>query len=141
MLYFHPLFQALATLLGLYALLLGVNRFRSNHLRQRAAFQWKRHVLAGRLTIGGWTLGMVGGLMMARMYWGATLITGPHWQTAFWMLPLLAFGYVSGEVMNRLKKPRTVLPLLHALNNVLLLALAVRQFFTGWQVLKDFVFA
>lgn len=141
MLYFHPLFQALATLVGLYALILGVNRFRSNHLGQRAVFQWKRHVLVGRLVIGGWTLGMVGGLMMARMYWGATLITGPHWQTAFWMLPLLAFGYVSGEVMNRLKQPRTVLPLLHAINNVLLLALAIRQFFTGWQVLKDFVFA
>lgn len=140
MLYVHPLLQSLATLLACYALVLGLRRFQSNHLKRRVAFKWKRHVLVGRLAIGMWMLGLMGGLSMARMYWGVSLVTGVHWQIAFWMMPLMAFGFLSGEVMNRLKRPRTVLPLLHALNNLLLLVLAVWQFRTGWQVLKDFVF-
>ncbi|WP_018124241.1 DUF4079 family protein [Desulfovibrio oxyclinae] len=139
MLYFHPVFQAVATLLALYALTLGFRRFQFNHLKKRVAFNWKRHVFVGRLALGMWMLGMVGGLMMARIYWSTTLLTGLHWQVAFWMLPLILFGFATGEVMNRLKEPRKILPLLHGLNNLILICLALFQFYTGWHVLKDFV--
>lgn len=140
MLYIHPLIQVAATFLGLFALILGWPRFLSNHMNGKGSFNWKRHVFIGRLAMAGWGLGLLGGLLVARSVWGVTLMTGLHWQVAFWMLPLLAFGLASGEIMHRLKQPRKFMPLLHGINNLLLLVLALWQFVTGWGVLQDFVF-
>lgn len=140
MLYIHPLIQVAATFLGISAFVLGLPRFLFNHMGRRAAFKWKRHVFIGRLAMAGWGLGLLGGLLVARSVWGVTLMTGLHWQIAFWMLPLLVFGLATGEIMHRLKQPRKLMPLLHGINNLLLLVLALWQFVTGWVVLQDFVF-
>jgi len=44
MLLLHPLMQLVATVLVLVVLQQGIQRFRFQHLKQKAAFQWKRHI-------------------------------------------------------------------------------------------------
>ena len=136
---FHPLLQALATLLAGYVLWLGVQRFRSVHWRQKVVFKWKAHVKLGTVALGSWLAGLAGGLTMARFWWHGFLVTGTHGKTALTMLPLLLFGLISGLYMNRHKKKRTLLPLLHGSNNLLLLALAGYQAYTGWWVYSIYV--
>lgn len=46
--YLHPAAMSLLVLLLAHVLLLGAARFRSNHLRQRTVFAWRRHVLPGQ---------------------------------------------------------------------------------------------
>ena len=139
MLLFHPLIQILATLLAVYVLWLGLQRFRSLHWHQRVAFKWRSHVKLGIVTLGLWLAGLFGGLIMARIWWQGFLITGTHGQTALIMLPLLLFGLFSGLYLDRRKKKRVVLPLLHGFNNLLLLILALYQAYTGWWVYSVYV--
>ena len=140
MLWFHPIFQVLTTLMALYVAYLGVERFVAQHLRIRRLFRWKRHVQLGKIVILFWFSGLVGGLVIARLTWSVNFVTGAHYKVALAMLPLMIFGYISGSIMDTKKKPRQVLPLLHGINNMVLLALAVSQLLTGWGVLQDFVF-
>ena len=139
MLRLHPAFQALMTVVSFYALYLGLQRFRSLHLKQKAAFNWKRHVLIGRIVLVGWLLGLIGGLLMTRWAWHGVFITGPHAYLGVTMSPLIIFGLVSGWHMNRVKKKRTTLPLLHGLNNLLLVLLALVQGVTGVLAFRMFV--
>ena len=136
---FHPVIQVLATLLAGYVLWLGLQRFRSLHWRQKVAFKWKAHVNLGIVTLGLWLAGLVGGLVMARVWWHGFLITGTHGKVALAMLPLLLFGLFSGLYMDRRKKKRRALPLLHGSNNLLLLILASYQAYTGWWVYSVYV--
>ena len=136
---FHPLIQVVATLLAIYVLGLGLQRFRSLHWHQRVAFKRKAHINFGFATLGLWLAGLFGGLIMVRIWWQGFLITGTHGQTALIMFPLLLFGLFSGLYMDRRKKKRKVLPLLHGLNNLLLLALALYQANTGWWVYSVYV--
>lgn len=139
MLWFHPVLMGLTNLIGLYAAYLGMERFLSQHMGMRTQFLWKRHVFMGSAAMILWVGGMVGGLAMARYYWQVNFVTGDHYETAFSMLPLIAFGAATGYYMHRKKARRTLLPLLHAVCNLLLLGMAFYQFKTGWQVLRDFV--
>ncbi|WP_147819585.1 DUF4079 family protein [Salidesulfovibrio onnuriiensis] len=139
MLWFHPVLQALTTLLALYVAFTGLNRFLTQHLQISRPFQWRIHVQLGKLAILLWFAGFVGGLMVARMTWSVNFITGRHYQTALIMLPLLIFGYLSGIIMDAHKKPRGLLSLLHAANNITLLGLALYQFWTGWAVLREYL--
>lgn len=140
MLWFHPVFQALTTLLAMYVAFLGVERFMAQHLRIKRLFRWKRHVQLGKIVILFWFAGLVGGLAIARITWSVNFVTGIHYKVALAMLPLMIFGYVSGSIMDTKKRPRNVLPLLHGINNAILLLLAIFQIRTGWGVLQDFVF-
>lgn len=136
----HPLIQTLALLLSLYVLHLGWLRFKAAHLgRKGVLFPWRRHVQQGSAVLIVWTAGLLIGLGAAWWGWKTVLITGPHHRTALVMVPLLVFGYVSGLVMDRVKKRRKVLPLLHAVNNTLLVVLALSQLVTGIQILRTFI--
>ncbi|WP_419785869.1 DUF4079 family protein [Pseudodesulfovibrio sp.] len=139
MLWFHPVLMTLTVLVMIYAAYLGVERFLSRHLGMRTQFLWKRHVLWGNAAIGLMLLGFFGGLGTARLAWGINFITGDHYEMALSMMPLLAAGWLSGNYMDRRKAARTVLPLLHGACNLLLLALALYQFTTGWDVIRNFV--
>ena len=139
MLFLHPVLQLSANLLALYVFFLGVQRFRSLHLKQKVKFNWKRHVLLGKITMFGWLAGMLGGAGMAYITWGGFLITGTHGKVARVMPPLILFGLFSGLYMNRKKKKRTLLPIVHGLNNMIVLALALYQISTGWWVLNAYV--
>jgi hypothetical protein len=62
-------------------------------------------------------------MFLAVVYWSwrTVLMTGTHGQIAMLLLPLLVFGLISGIFMHRFKKKRTVLPLIHGLNNLLVI--------------------
>lgn len=139
MLYFHPLFQAFAILLGIYAFYLGQKRFRSRHFGQQTIFPWKRHVTCGLISLVLLISGMAGGMLMVYLYWNGFLMTGAHGEVALVLAPLVIFGIISGLIMNAEKKQRKALPLIHGINNVVVLCLALSQIFTGWNVLKTFV--
>ena len=139
MLSVHPIIQGSATLLALYVFFLGVQRFRFLHFYKEVAFKWKRHVFLGRIALGAWLVGIVGGMSMVYFYWYGFLITGTHGKVALVMVPFIIFGLASGQYMNHNKKKRKVLPLIHALSNLVLLILALTQVVTGWWVYRVFV--
>ena len=101
LLYVHPLIQIAATLLGVYAMFLGLARFQSLHMGKRTAFKRMRHVWLGILAILGWLGGMCGGFVMARLYWRAVFVTGGHAYLSMVMLPLMLFGLISGWYLHK----------------------------------------
>jgi hypothetical protein len=135
----HPIIQGLATLLALYVFFLGVQSFRFLHLDQGVAFKWKWHVFLGKIALGAWLVGIVGGMSMVYFYWYGFLMTGAHGKVALVMVPFIIFGLASGQHMNHNKKKRKALPLIHALSNLVLLILALTQLLTGWWVYRVFV--
>jgi hypothetical protein len=139
MLLIHPFIQLTATLLVLLVLKQGFERFRSQHLKQRAVFKWKQHVYLGTLVMVLWWAGFVGGLAVVRNYWYAMFITGMHAKVGMVMLPFMLIGMLSGWIMHRRKQRRKVLPLIHGVNNLILVLLALFQIYNGWQVLNAFV--
>ena len=144
MLLIHPLMQLMATVLVLVVLQQGLQRFRFQrfrfqHLKQKAAFKWKQHVSLGTCVIVLWFVGFVGGLVVVRNYWYAVFITGLHGKVGVAMLPFMVVGIVSGWIMHYRKKRRKVLPLIHAVNNLVLVLLALFQTYNGWHVLNAFV--
>jgi len=139
MLYLHPVVQFLATVLAMYVIYTGLQRFRSLHLHTKATFNWKRHVSLGIPVLLLWLIGLVGGFVVTRNVWYTNFITGYHAKAAVVMCPLIVIGMVTGFYMNRVKKRRSLLPLIHGLNNTMLLLLAIYQTYSGWQVLQKFV--
>jgi hypothetical protein len=139
MLLIHPLMQLMATVLVLVVLQQGIQRFRFQHLKQKAAFKWKQHVSLGTCVIVLWLAGFVGGLVVVRNYWYAAFITGLHGKVGVAMLPFMVIGIVSGWIMHHKKKRRKVLPLIHGVNNLVLVLLALFQIYNGWHVLNAFV--
>lgn len=131
MLWLHPVFQGLTTLLGLYVLALGAKRFLAVHLGRDARFDRKRHVRLGRMVLSQWVLGLACGLTATRLAVSEVFVTGWHWKIALVMLPLIVVGAWSGSVLNKVKRKRRALALLHAVNNLLLLCLALVQAWTG----------
>jgi len=139
MLLIHPILQFSASLLALYVLLLGVARFRRLHLQHKVRFLWKRHVQLGTVVLLVWLFGMALGLIMVRIYWHGSLITGGHGKRSFFLLPLIFFGLFSGYHMHKHKKNRVLLPLLHGASNLFLIILVFLHALSGWQVYDAFV--
>ena len=139
MLFIHPIIQCSTILLALVALSLGVQRFRSIHIKQKVKFNWKRHVLLGQIAWVTMLTGMLGGAAMAYATWHGFLVTGTHGKVALVMLPLILFGLFSGLYMDRRKKKRRLLPLIHGLNNMIVLALALYQISSGWWVVNVYI--
>jgi uncharacterized membrane protein len=86
-----------------------------------------------------WLAGMVGGASIAYLTWHGFLVTGTHGKVALVILPLILFGLFSGLYMNRKKKMREFLPLVHGLINLTVLVLALYQITTGWWVYNVYV--
>lgn len=139
MLWIHPSLQLIATLLGVYAMYLGTDRFLAQHVGMKRQFKWNLHVTIGRVVIILWMAGLIGGLAIAKLKWNANFVTGLHYKTAFAMFPLMVIGAVTGMFMDRKKAQRTLLPLIHGVCNTILLVLALFQIWTGWKVIKDFI--
>jgi len=135
----HPVIQLSALLLALYVLYLGVQRFRFLHLKQKALFRRKRHVVLGEIALATLLSGMLGGMAMVYIFWNGFLITGTHGKVALVMAPFIIFGIVSGVYMNVKKKERRIFNLIHGLNNLILMILAVIQVVSGWWVYRMFV--
>jgi hypothetical protein len=139
MLYLHPAVQFASTMLALYVIYSGVQRFRSLHLHTRASFAWKRHVWMGMLVLLLWSIGLIGGFVVTRNVWYTNFITGVHAKVAVGMCPLIVVGFATGFYLNRFKKKRKLLPLIHGLNNACLFLLAMYQVYSGWLVMQKFV--
>ena len=139
MLYLHPTVQFIATVLALYVIYTGMQRFRLRHLHMRATFHWKRHVLLGTMVLLLCDIGLVGGLVVTRNVWYTNFIMGLHARVAVMMCPLIVIGFATGFYMNRARKKRLLLPLIHGVNNTLLFLLAIYQLFSGWYVMQKFV--
>ena len=139
MLAFHPIWQFLMILLSVYVLYLAIPRFQSKHFGRTKKFNWKRHVLAGYLALGGMILGGFGGLTMAAIYFPGILITGTHAYIGLLMVLLALVGLSSGLYMDRRKKQRTGLPLLHGIVNFIVVLFGLAQIYTGYYVFQVFV--
>lgn len=129
--YIHPLAQIAATAVGFYVLWLGLARTRSLHLGQTANFQRARHVALGKVVVYTWLFGAMAGAVLARLHWGGWLQNDAHATVALAMAPLLILSLASGLLMAAKPARRVALPALHGLCNLILLAMAVAQFFSG----------
>ncbi len=139
MFFIHPIIQLFAIALALYVFYLGFQQFRAAHLKQEATFPWKRHVALGIASLTDLVIGLILGLTVVRISWYGFLVTGTHGKVGLTIVPFLLFGMISGIYMNRVKRKRKVLPLLHGINNSMLIFLALSQIVTGGRVLSQFV--
>jgi len=139
MLAIHPVVQSFAILIAFYVFSLGIHRTRALHFHQKTAFNWKRHVLLGKIAFGILIAGFCSGLIMVHIHWRKAFITGLHGKIALALFPLIVFGLLSGLYMDSLKKRRKVLPIIHGINNLIVLILSVVQITTGLTVYVNFV--
>ena len=86
-----------------------------------------------------WSIGLIGGFVVTRNVWYTNFITGLHAKIAVVMSPLIVIGLFTGFYLNRFKKKRKLLPLIHGFNNTFLLLLAIYQIYSGWQAMQKFV--
>ena len=96
-------------------------------------------MVLGEIALGTLLLGLFGGMIMVYLHWRGVFITGGHGKVALVMAPLIIFGFASGLYMNIKKRQRRILPLLHGMNNLVLLILALTQIYSGWWVYRTFV--
>jgi hypothetical protein len=139
MLLIHPFVQVICIGLALCALLWGVQRFRSLHLKHTVRFQWKYHVLAGKIAVGGLLVGAVIGMTMTRLAWGRSFMTMGHGVGGVVTISVLLLGAVCGWIMDKRRKKRVLLPAFHGLTNAVGLALALHQVSTGIEVYRTFL--
>ncbi|WP_243359555.1 DUF4079 family protein [Fundidesulfovibrio terrae] len=139
MAYAHPAVMICLVALALYVLRLGYARFASTVLGRKSVFQWKRHVALGRIVMGGLFAGMCGGLSMTWLVWSHPFSTGTHVAVALCIALLAVSGAVTGLILDRDRRPGNPLALVHGLCNSLLAVLALSQVYTGYGVLKDFI--
>lgn len=129
--YLHPTLMSLVFFLALWVAWQGVNRARFAHFRHKVKFNWKGHVRFGSVVLIAWLGGMAAGSIVTQSMFGGLGATGAHRTTAMAMVPLILFGGVSGFYLNRWKKPRKVLPIMHGIANLVSLLLAAGQFVSG----------
>ena len=126
----HPIAQVGAILLAIYAAYLGLQRARSLHFGKSAKFLRQRHAITGAIGLISMLGGIGAGVIMVDRY----LLNpdmGLHEAVAMIMLPLGLFGIISGFFLYLKPRPRRILPALHGINNLIILALALAQIVTG----------
>lgn len=136
LLWIHPFIQTVALALSVYVLHMGIQRFRFQHLKVKSTFNWKRHVLLGKIVHGIWLLGAGLGLYMANSEWGSVNITGPHYTVGVLMVVVLAVALGTGLMLQKPKGKRAGLAMVHGGANVLLFLLALYQFLSGLEVIQ-----
>jgi hypothetical protein len=135
MFWIHPYWQAAAILLSGYVFILGWARFAVVNLGRQGIFLWKRHVFLGKMALYLLMYGASVGAAAAWVKWRTVGMTGSHFRVGIAIMLLALFGYWSGLRMDIHKKQRRVLPLLHGVNNLLLLALTLLSLVTGATVI------
>ena len=133
----HPIMEAIATLLGIWAMWQGWQRVRMNR-GIKVLFPWAQHVRIGIWAHILWICGGLGFYVTHSMF-GMTHMTGTHAEVAWPVMGLSAFALVTGIIMNKYKKRRKVLPIIHGVANAILLALVFVECWTGIQLLPDFL--
>lgn len=139
MLWIHPFIQFTVTLAAFYVLYLGWQRARMLHFKARVPFNWKRHALLGRAVIIIWLAGLLAGKLTVYVTWDMSPVFLDHTRGAMLMTPFMFVAYLTGSFMDRRRKKRTLLPLVHAVNNLILLLTALYQAWTGYQIVTGFL--
>lgn len=139
MLWIHPIIQLWATLTGFYVIFLAWQRVKVQHFKGKGKFEWKKHAFWGRIVIISWLVGLVLGRVAVQNHWDMSGVFINHTQGAMFMTPLMLVGYATGSYMDRHKQKRTWLPVIHGLNNILLLIVALYQFYTGYFIVVNFL--
>ena len=135
----HPIFESVGILIALYVMKLRISRFRMVHLKKKTRFNWNQHVRFGIIATTIWLIGLFGGLYIVKTSWGDLFITGLHAKIGLLMIPFILFAIGSGIYMDKKKKKRTILPLIHAIFNTVMLFLALSQIYTGVSVYLTYV--
>jgi len=135
----HPIFESVGILITLYAMKLGISRFRMVHFKKKTRFNWKHHVRFGIIATTILLIGLFGGLYIVKTRWYDFFITGYHAKIGLLMIPFILFAIGSGIYMDKKKKKRILLPLIHAIFNTVLLFLALLQIYTGVDVYRTYV--
>ena len=136
LLWIHPIAQALTALLALYVLRLGLSRFASRHLGKGTVFQWNRHVMLGKVVVAAWALGALGGLSVTYLTYGKIFTESLHFRIGITILPVLLITWLTGRRLNRRRDQSNILPVVHLINNILLLILAATQVVTGLGIVQ-----
>lgn len=139
MFYIHPIVQLVAILISFYVLKLGVSRFRLIHLKQETLFKWKLHVRLGAMATTIWLIGVFGGTFIVKSGWYGHIVSGLHGKIGLLLIPFIIFSLVSGVYMDRNKEKRTILPLVHAGFNTVMLILVLLQIYTGVDIYLTYV--
>lgn len=139
MFYIHPALQFTGILFALFVFKLGISRFQMIQLKQKIRFNWKQHVRFGIGATIIWLTGILGGLYIVKTSWYRFMITGLHAKIGLLMMPFIIFALVTGIYMDKNKKKRTVLPLVHGIFNTVMLILAFVQIYTGVAVYRTYV--
>lgn len=137
LLWLHPLMQICAAVLGVWAMWQGFKRAQMLYGKKKVLFPWKQHVRLGTWALVLWILGALGFYVTLDLF-GSTHITGLHAELAWPIIGLSFLGLITGYVMNRYKKKRTVLPIVHGVLNVILLILVAVECYTGVGVWENF---
>lgn len=137
--YFHPAWQVIFTLVGLFAAWLGFKRMRSLHLGQQVAFSRKRHMLVGKAALTCIILGSFGGMIMARWLFHHWLVSGAHAWLGMVVIILALLGLILGLYLERHPGGAKGLSLFHGLVNLLVLSLCLVQWYLGDQFLDALV--
>jgi hypothetical protein len=137
LMWIHPIVQGLTLILALYVLWLGLNRFASRHLKKKTAFKWQRHVTLGKLVVVIWALGGLGGLLVTYISYGKIFPESLHFQIGMATLVLLAVAWLTGVRMDRNRNQSDMLPVVHLVNNAVLLVLVVIQLVTGIGIVQS----
>ncbi|WP_338669624.1 hypothetical protein [Pseudodesulfovibrio methanolicus] len=136
MLWIHPILQLAALLIAIRVLLMGINRFRFQHLRQKCAFDWKGHVKYGKIAAWLWMVGLVLGVYVAQQTWGTTALTGAHYDVGMLMWPFILVGLVTGYILQKPSGRRPGLALFHGTANAVAFVLALYQTWTGVEAVR-----
>ncbi|MFZ5426445.1 MAG: DUF4079 family protein [Thermodesulfobacteriota bacterium] len=139
MLQVHPVLMLLTAGLMLYVLKLGLSRLAAKRFGARTVFPWRRHVLLGKIVMAAFAAGFCGGLLMTWIHWSTPLKSGAHALGGLGILALAASGTLSGLALDRKRRSGNPLAVLHGIGNILMAALVALQAWTGYVLLRDFV--
>jgi len=134
----HPIAQFAAILIAFYAAYLGLQRARSLHFGKSVRFLRERHVITGGIGLISMLGGIAAGSIMVNRYLLSPDL-GLHEPVAMIILPLGLFGLFSGFFLYLNPRQRRILPAIHAINNLVILALALLQIITGIAVYLRYV--
>jgi len=142
MLWIHPILQFSCMFLASYVLWLGYKRFRFAHLGDKSAapaFNWKRHVLLGKIAHCIWLAGYALGLTFARIEWSGFGLTGAHFMVGVAMGPIILGALITGLMLQTPKGKRPKLALTHGCLNLAAYCMALFQFVSGIGVVRLFL--
>jgi hypothetical protein len=134
----HPIAQLTAIAVGVYAAYLGIQRTKSLHFGKSTRFLRERHALAGSIALISMLGGIAAGLIIVSRFMENPNM-GLHGMIAKLLLPLLIFGIFSGFYLYLNPQKGKVLPAIHAINNLIIVHLALLQIITGAWVYKTYV--